>query len=559
MFTNKRLLKLNNTFERNGLKATARLLNRLVKKASRQSKLMKIFGLSKEVADWIVDCSGPISVWVADQMIKEAPSFATAEAREMGIIGQDEPFAKEKVVEYLNQDFARGDPRGHFRARRQWYITPIVDWIQHPMAGGNINIRALNIEQAWEKAKEFHKELEKLVGTGDINYVEKNEIFIDYNNGFYWAKIDDNFSLEESKRMGHCGRSNRSDTLFSLRENAPFDKKHTINKSRVTVGYNSEDGKIYQSKGNKNQKPAVEYQKYIYDLVTKLPKFNGFESEYDAKTDYGIEDMSKEQVQNLHEISPQSFDGSDGVVALLKNINAPSIVIPVRLALDELFNFLDLSEATTKSGAQLQQKDIMRILRKTNLTDMYFVEGDWKKNLWRINANQKEKVYRFAMNCSVISERFKDVKELKYALSFEELLIEYGSSPLMPLSRVALAIDVALSTARAADAANKNFDNLKESLWYYGKAASLESNSFFIPFEFRLSSIMDYYDRADILKAFEERDEWQNKAWHVLFKLIRKYPNKPKLRLATESELTIDNTDFNTNFEFFRHNLGQTT
>jgi hypothetical protein len=50
-------------------------------------------------------------------------------------------------------------------------------------------------------------------------------------------------------------------------------------------------------------------QKYIYT-------FNGFDSDYDSKEDYGFEDMTKEEVNELYQIKPEIFSDFGGQILL---------------------------------------------------------------------------------------------------------------------------------------------------------------------------------------------------------------------------------------------------
>jgi hypothetical protein len=148
------------------------------------------------------------------------------------------------------------------------------------------------------------------IGDAAINYVEKNDILLDYRDengeGFYWVDLQTNESTEECSRMGHCGRTNSGNTLYSLRETRKLNKDYTINRSHLTAAIGEDDNIIYQLKGPKNSKPKEIYHPFITDLIINSP-INGFGYEYDSKNDFNVSDLSDLEFHQLYLQKPELF------------------------------------------------------------------------------------------------------------------------------------------------------------------------------------------------------------------------------------------------------------
>jgi hypothetical protein len=102
--------------------------------------------------------------------------------------------------------------------------------------------------------------------------------------------------------MGHCGNTNKGDTLYSLRDR---------NKSpHVTAAIDTKKGIVYQMKGRNNKKPIDKYHKYIVDLLMSDEletgvKLLGFGSEYDRVNDFNpSDDLTPELLEKLKEKRP---------------------------------------------------------------------------------------------------------------------------------------------------------------------------------------------------------------------------------------------------------------
>jgi len=309
--------------------------------------IMTKIGWNEEVADYFVSKSEKFAVWLADSILKD-------ELKSRRINKEQYLQLNPKRLNIINNNYGDG-------------IREILDWLQHPVTPKQ-DLRNLSFDEAYEKAREWHNELQVL--GGDIDFAEpvKNRILKIYPKNsdeieYYWVFIPSNYCDLESSRMGHCGRTGYGNKLISLRSIKPYGKGHTLSDSHVTIAYNENDGIFYQVKGKKNQKPAEKYFSYIFDLVKSMltdeelkRKFNedetftGFGSEYGQEEDYGYEDMTKEEIRELYEIKPTLFENAEDNYMLF---NAGVIT------LDEFKEIVEREPDTFKSfGNQIKLYDL---------------------------------------------------------------------------------------------------------------------------------------------------------------------------------------------------------
>lgn len=200
-------------------------------------------------------------------------------------------------------------------------LVNIMDFIRTGLNGNVSTIQNLNYWKLTEKSNEWHKSLQK--GTSKIDYDERNDIIIDYRSGkglgFYWVSLGKKYCDDESKRMGHCGRS--SGFLYSLRKYTPTSGNHTLNDSILTASINT-DGELLQLKGAMNSKPTEDFHPYILDLLNF--KENGrylidkIGYEYDSSNDFKISDLDDEEFIRLYKNRPTLFNGFSSKRRLVK-------------------------------------------------------------------------------------------------------------------------------------------------------------------------------------------------------------------------------------------------
>ena len=185
----------------------------IITEASKKDILINKIGINEDNANYLVSVCGSLAVWMANKVI----DYQLYSMRSW--IGFDEnELTREVAIDRLNS--------GNIVNYYGQVITEIMDWIRVGLNGDvgeykNSDIRGLK----WE-AEMWHNSLG--VSGGDVNYKEKGDIVLDFRNGsdegFYWVNKGTNDCSEESKRMGHCGRTNSSNTIWSLRSNKKLIK-----------------------------------------------------------------------------------------------------------------------------------------------------------------------------------------------------------------------------------------------------------------------------------------------------------------------------------------------
>jgi hypothetical protein len=275
-------------------------------------------GLSEKNADYLIEMSPKFAVWLADSIVK-------------GMIDDYKRYDYDnasgktpiEVKEYI-LNVANDKKINFIAANYRTNIRQILDWLMNPITPKQ-NLRELSFKEAEEKARQWHNELKATDGDFGFSEPEENEIIKTYpisegGTQYYWVLIPKSYCPVEQARMGHCGRTG-GDSLISLRSHKPFKNGVMVSTSHVTVAYDTDEALFYQVKGKENKKPIQKYHDYIFDLIKDFSKdedhkFKGFGVEYDPKEDYGFEDMSKEQVEELYEINPYIFNDFEGEALL---------------------------------------------------------------------------------------------------------------------------------------------------------------------------------------------------------------------------------------------------
>lgn len=172
------------------------------------------------------------------------------------------------------------------------YYQTIIDWIKSRDVSeqDRRNFTKMTFEEALKKSEEWHKSLK----SDKIIENEKGNVLMTFPDGFYWIDLETTYDCDEAEAMGHCGRTNNGDTLYSLR-----DKNK---EPHVTAAVDTENGIIYQMKGKNNTKPSKKYHKYIVELLINdnLPtKIIGFGSEYNKSMDFSPYDLDDKLYSKL--------------------------------------------------------------------------------------------------------------------------------------------------------------------------------------------------------------------------------------------------------------------
>lgn len=475
--------------------------NDLLLEADYKKKILDNFELPEAMAEYLADRLGKLSIWFINALIKQ--DFDS----------------KEDAVKFLNEK------PFYIRANYGNGITKIIDWIRHPLIASTVDLRNLTLQQAIENSEKFHDELKALGGT--IDYKEENKKLVQYDNGFYWAEIPGNYSNEECNRMGHCGRTSRGDMLFSLRSDVPYGKGHTLNDSHLTVAYNSTDGIIYQSKGKKNAKPSQKYFPYFFDLIMRLPDFNGFGREYESSEDINFDDFSNDQLIKLYNKFPKAFTTykSQKILfdkGIIKNITAKSKII-LDLDVDDIDSYIE-------TGIDLRN-DIVKIILMDpySLYDPYYEHGNWKYSVDFIDEKNKKTILEY------ISKKYPDIDISSNDL---EDIIKDNEDELDDIIR---AINRAAGDCESSDYQNYCYKQLKSALEFWGNVEELDDSGAKI--EVDIEQMLDNVDSEYVSDALERCDDDRECAFHEL--VSNGDIDKPRFYLDNRYTPYCNKEDFN--------------
>jgi hypothetical protein len=448
--------------------------NNLLLEADYKKKILDNFKLPEAMAEYLADRLGKLSIWFINALIKQ--DFDN----------------KEDAINFLN------DKPFYVRANYGNGITKIIDWIRHPLVAGTVDLNNLTLQQAFENSEKFHDELKTLGGS--IDYKEENKKLVQYDNEFYWAELPGNYSEEECNRMGHCGRTSKGDMLFSLRSNIPYGKGHILNDSHLTVAYNTEDGMIYQSKGKKNSKPSEKYFPYFFDLIMRLPDFNGFGKEYSSSEDINFDDFSTDQLVKLYNKFPKAFSTYKSQKILfdrgvIKDITAKTKIL-LSLEVDELSNYVNIDRDLTKDIIK------MILVDPYDLYEPYYEHGNWKYSVDDINEKNKKKFLEY------ISKKHPDIDISSNDL--EEIIRENNDE----LDDIIRSINRATGDCESSDYQSYCYNQLKNSLSHWGNIEELDDTGAKI--EVDIEQMLENVNEGYLNDALERCDGDQECAFHEL-------------------------------------------
>ena len=270
-----------------------------------------------------------------------------------------------------------------------------MDWVRTGLNGNVKPYQNFTYDQLVQAAKKWHDELG--VGNGEINYVEEDEILLDYRDegiGFYWVNLNTNTSDEECDRMGHCGRTSSDNTIYSLREVKRFNEKYTINKSHLTAAIGNRDGIVYQMKGPKNSKPQEKFYPYIIDLLLKDEHIKGFGSEYNSNDDFSLGDLPEDKIKEIYSQKPILFDNRKGKrilqkIGVLPNRSTESMIFSLSINPNDISNYVDGDWNVRKwkdSHGNQRSSGMFETLLSGDYWDLFDGHGrDWESAMYSID------------------------------------------------------------------------------------------------------------------------------------------------------------------------------
>jgi len=426
------------------------------KKLAKLNTLMTKLGFNEENAKFLDEKCGALSVWMGNK-IKNL---------------------------YLSQKNPIKDMNNFtLEAKFGYEINYIMDWIRVGLNGTLGEYKELSLKDLEIKAKEWHDNLK--IGEGDINYIEEHEILIDFRDaegiGFYWANLNTNEDTEEGERMGHCARTSRCNTLYSLRNTIKLNDKYTLNKSVLTASI-SDDNKICQLKNAGNGKPDDNYHDYIIDLLLNdIVKQVGGDSEYRTSKDFSLQDLDISQIKYLYEKKPILFETYSNKLLLVKHkiITKDSIDTSfiLKIDVDEIDKYVDggytYGEKKNANGYKTKVDIFEAILSGDFMLDYYANNNDWKTPLKYYVNDENENKLRELINKKALEEKI-DIEEL----DLEDAIIELDYDDIKDVLR--FTMDDAESDAYY----EHMYKTLKDCLEEYGNVVEISDEGVVIEADF---------------------------------------------------------------------------
>lgn len=490
--------------------------------------IMNKIGFNEETADYFVGLSEKFAIWLADSILKYYLKHRN--------------LTKEKCLNIVSKGGINADYGGAIRE--------ILDWLQHPVTPKQ-DFRNLTFDEALEKAREWHQELQVLGGDIDFTEPETNTIIKTYPKNsdgieYYWAFIPSNYCDLESSRMGHCGRTGYGNNLISLRSVKQYGTGHTINDSHITIAYGVNDGIFYQIKGKKNNKPAEKYFSYVFDLIKTfitdnnvfIPSkndtvfaFNGFGSEYGAEEDYGFEDMTKEQLRELYDLKPNVFNDTKSILAIYDagiitdeeiqkeyDVNSPNSIFSSfgnQMKLYDRGIILNKPSTIIEYQKSCEEvKDLLRldggmrdsIIEDVLSGDVYDYLGGWdyyyentNDLVDNLNKKNREKVIDEIVRLTGLEKSLVTENGIEYYLNGEDEVFSKDE-----FENITRSLASAQISADENDYVNHIYKELQSSLEELGIVESLNSDG--VTMTIDLSNLMSDEDISNNMETYEFSD-----------------------------------------------------
>ena len=441
---------------------------KIITEASKKKILTDKLGLTERFADFLDRSCGPLSVWMANKVIED---------RKMTLLNAQLPIDNMSINISIERNM---------RYYTDWVVS-IMDWIRVGLNGNLGENKNLKFNDLIISSQRWHDSLD--IGGGKINYVEPHdhEIVLDFRNkdgvGFYWVDLGSNFCDEESKRMGHCGRSGYN--LYSLREYKKFPGKegYTINDSHLTASID-DDGTLYQLKGKKNSKPSEKYHQYILPLFYVLGGggeeedylIRGFGSEYSSQQDFKLSDLSDEIIRDLYQNRPELFESRSLKRKLIELgiIEKPNIDYNITLKIDPddvgyyVRGDYVIRRYTKKDTGILIETYLFETILSGDVWDLWDnYDVDWKSSLeYYVNEDNEKKIYEMIEEFAKKTDDFDE--ETFNSMELKELIEEYDDN-----YDIRNAISDATNDAESDDYVNHLYKTLEDCLEEYGEVESM--------------------------------------------------------------------------------------
>ena len=305
-------------------------LNKLSSNTLNESKVDAIInkiGLPEEIAKLIDNKFNKYSIWFANIFMHDLEEYIKRGTIKYNGIVDEERF--KKLISSKDKGFIKYIEDEHLKNEDAYYEY-ILDWLQGRNSGAviendKIDFKDLTKGKALDRARKWHKELEKIQG-GKIKD-ESGDVVMTFPDGYYWIRLNSSSCDDESKAMGHCGRG--SGVLFSLRKDKyPFITADVL-----------ENGEIKQMRGRANTKPKSIFHKYILDflLSNNVDHFNY--NAFNIKDNFRLEDLeNKEYINKIIKNKPQLLKNQNLNFLTKEQMFEVSKEIPEILPISKYFN-----------------------------------------------------------------------------------------------------------------------------------------------------------------------------------------------------------------------------
>lgn len=499
------------------------LLYDLILEASKKDILIQKLGLSEKNAEFISNLCGPLSVFMANKLIDEMPSQLLRAGHTETLV------SKQEAVDYINQSSV-------LRLFGQ-KIVSIMDWIRVGLNGNAKPYVNLTFDELFNESKKWHDELQ--VGDSTIDYKEEHPVVVDFRNekgyGYYWVDLETKDCDEESKRMGHCGRS--AGNLYSLRLTSPIENtKFTKNRSFVTASVN-DNGVLLQMKGPHNKKPSEELHPYIVpfilnDIVDEIG------SEYQSSEDFNLADLPEEKIKEIHDQKPDLFDNRKGRKALQKiglvpNRSTEDMFFELHIEPSYISRYVD-GDWTVRKWKDPNGRDRTTGMFETLLSgdywDLFDNGGNWEIALEYYTDEENTQIIKDLI------EEFTNPDEIE-GLSLKEMVENFDNN-----HEIRNALGNAMSSAESDSYYTHYKNTLETALEDYGDVIQLNDDGVVI--KINLKTVIDNHgvDEDDLDEYFERCDD----SYECVFdELMGDYYNKPDFRIDDRWTPDVDERYFN--------------
>jgi hypothetical protein len=293
------------------------LLESLLTEKDNRGNIIKVYGVSQEVADWAHNLNDKFSMWIAGSL-KDKYNSEMGRRSEEDRVSMEE-YARglsdnyEAIIRVIKTDNRPPMPKpraellsydmgmdflGKYRHIEAWLEDPLVD-ITAELGQGFL--KNMTWDEALRMADEWHASLE---AGGDVEDLlgPKDEVFHDFGNGWMWVMHKDWSCDASRKSMGHCAKASSRDMYLLRLVNG--------NREFVTVDWHPTGKYIIQIKGKGNKKPIPKLHKFIVWLITEWGGIKSIRSDegYLPHTNFHLGDLEPELAAKIYTDNPSLID-----------------------------------------------------------------------------------------------------------------------------------------------------------------------------------------------------------------------------------------------------------